>query len=340
MPAARRTCPCNRTDAIKQYDDWVAHFTNDCSLPQAEFDRAWVYEQAGRDADAVRFYTNFVARFPNSPLAPLAQNATGNYFFNQGNYVEAERAYQLLYRNTNWSSGELAYQARLAAGRSAFSRQGFAEAADYFTSLINSLIKDTNSSPELLSQAYLAYGDTLVAMTPSGDVTNSVRKFSEAINAFSRIPETDRLAPRAWGRIADCHLQLAAQDSSRYLQASNFYQKVFSAPLADIAARSQAEVGLAEVLKKQAATRSPAEQTTLLNLALDHYLNVVLEKNLRPGEQPSPFWLAKAGQDAAQMLENQARWPEVVNLYQRLLSVLPSQQAGLEKKLDQAKRKL
>jgi TolA-binding protein len=330
-------------EALEQYDQWVAQHTNHNALPQVEFDRAWTYSQAGKDTNAMQLFGQFLVRFPKSQLAPYAQNWMGDYFFNQGKYPEAEKNYQLLYENTNWPVSELTYQARLAAGRAAFSRQGYSDATNDFSVLINLLKSDTNSPSSILPSAYIALGDTLIAISAS-ESTNGLQRFAQAINAFLQVPETNRLAPLAWGRIADCHLQLAAQDVARYLQSSNYYQRVINAtnaPFASIAARSEAEVGLGIVCEKMANQRPDAERPAVMALALDHYRNVIYLANIQPGEQRDNFWLARAGLEAARILESQGRWAELVALYQRLISLLPPNlHPALEKKLEQAKKRL
>ena len=329
----------NWTEAEAKLDAWVAAYTNHPALAQAEFDRAWVYEQAGQDAKALQLYTNFVSRNPLSPLAPLAQNAAADHYFNLGKYEESEKNYQLLFQNTNWASSGLALRARLCAGRSAFNRQGFTDATNYFVTLINLLNSDPAHSQDLLCSAYFALGDTFIAM-PALESTNSLKKFGEAIVVFSRIPETNALAPMAWGRIADSHFQLAVQDASRYTNALQFYQKVMDSPASPLSERSDAECGVAGVLEAQARTMAPPEQLPLLKQALDHYLNIALEKNLHPGEKPDPFWLGRAGLEAARILEFQNQWSEAANLYQRLQKALPNLRGILEKKAEQARRKL
>jgi TolA-binding protein len=329
----------NWTEAAARLDAWVATYTNHPTLAQAEFDRAWVYEQAGQDAKALQLYTNFVARNPLSALAPLAQNAAADHYFNTGNYEDAEKHYQLLFQNTNWAGSGLALRARLCAGRSAFNRQGFSDATNYFVNLINLLNSDPTQSLDLLCSTYFALGDTFIAM-PSLENTNSLKKFGEAIVVFSRIPETNSLAPMAWGRIADCHFQLASQDASRYTNALQFYQKVMESPASPPSERSDAECGVAGVLEAQARSMAPPEQLPLLKQALDHYLNIALENNLRPGEKPDPFWLGRAGLEAARILESQNQWTEAANLYQRLQKALPNLRGILEKKVDQARRKV
>lgn len=329
----------NWAEAEAKLDAWVATYTNHPALAQAEFDRAWVYEQAGQDVKALQLYTNFVSLNPLSALAPLAQNAAADHYFNIGSYEDAEKNYQLLFQNTNWASSGLALRSRLCAGRSAFNRQGFTDATNYFVTLINLLNNDPVQSQDLLCSTYFALGDTFIAM-PSLENTNSLKKFGEAIVVFSRIPDTNSLAPMAWGRIADCHFQLAAQDASRYTNALQFYQKVMDSPASPLSERSDAECGVAGVLEAQARSMAPPEQLPLLKQALDHYLNIALENNLRAGEKPDPYWLGRAGLEAARIFEFQNQWTEAANLYQRLQKALPNLRGILEKKVDQARRKV
>jgi TolA-binding protein len=308
--------------AAAQYDAWVARFADSPALPQAEYDRAWLYDQAGDGARALALFTNYVARFPATRHAMLAQNWMGDYFFNRGQFVKAEENYQRLFQNTNCPP-ELAYQSRLAAGRAAFARQGFENARSYFTNLIN----DAKCPADVAAQALFALGDTWIEEPPA-DRAKPLEKFADAINAFSRVTQThatNRLAPLAWGKIGNCHLQLASSAPGRYEQAADAYKKAMEHPQADFAARALAELGLANVLEKQA---QPAA-------ALEHYQNVLYyEKILRDGEQPYARAVKEAGLAAGRLLEEQQKWGEAAKTYQRLAGELPSLRATLDKKIE------
>lgn len=324
----------NLADAIAQYDAWVVRFTNYPSWSQAEFDRAWLNYEAGRQSNAVTLLTNYVARFPSSTNAPLAQYLVAGYFFGQGDFLNAELNYKILFQSTNWPPSDLTYQARMMAGRAAFARGGFKEAVSYFVDVIN----DDHAPPALVVEAYYYYGDT-VEEEPPKDPANPLQKHPQAIQIFSKIPATNHLAPRAWGRIADCYLQMAAQDPSQYDRAVEFYGKVMGSDLADLATRSQAEVGLGLALEKQAELKAAPEQPRLVDLALDHYLNVLNGKNLREGEKANPYWLGQAGFASGKLLEKGQKWGLAVKIYQRLMEV-PPLRAAAENKLAAAKAHL
>ena len=82
-------------------------------------------------------------------------------------------------------------------------------------------------------------------------------------------------------------------------RATNAYAQVFNSPYANISARSQAQIGFGIALEKKAALATARSRRALLKLALDNYLDVFDGNNLRDGEQADPFWVKKAGLQAA-----------------------------------------
>lgn len=322
-------------NAAQAYDAWVAKFTNNPSLPQVEYDRAWIHSQRGDPTNAVALFTNFVARFPAHPNAPLAQQWVGDFYMNQGDFRNAELQYQLLFQNTNWPPSLLTYEARLMAGRAALARQGYPDAIGYFTNLIN----DAQCPPSTLAQAYFAYGDAL-RFQPSREGADALAQFGEAIRAYSAICvdfPTNPLVPLALGAIANCHLQLAKDDPSRYAAATNNYAEVIHLPTADLGTRCEAEVGLGIALEKAAAARPPAEKAKEDQRALDCFLNVLYGNNRRPNEPPDRFWMCRAGLEAARIAESFQRWDLALTIYANLLELDPGLRTTLDGRIARAK---
>ncbi|MCX6896796.1 MAG: tetratricopeptide repeat protein, partial [Verrucomicrobia bacterium] len=191
--------------AIAEYDRWLADFAGHEARPRAEFARAWDLGRTGEATNALAFFANFAAHFPTNELAPLAQNWVADFYLQRGDYKNAEANYQLLFQK--WPATPVTYQAQLMAGRAAVARLGYADAAGYFTRLIN----DLSCPAELVAQAYFEYGDAMMRMD-STDTNKPFANFEEAIVIFGKIPQkhpaSDLVAP-AWGRIGDCYLQLA-----------------------------------------------------------------------------------------------------------------------------------
>jgi TolA-binding protein len=318
--------------AIQRYEKWLARYTNHALTPKALYNFARTQYRAGNDTNALSLFTDFVARFPTNDLAPRAQMWIGNFFYTANDFLNAERGFQTLFQNTNWAGNPLAYEARMMAGRAAFARQAYSDAEGYFTNLVN----DRSCPAEMVAEAFFAYGDTL---TLQAENPPRLQKYSEAKEAFSRIPQlypASPLAPAAWGRIGDCYFQLAGQDSKLYEPAAEAYREAMKSPAADIHIRSQAEVGLGKLLEKQAALRQPPENKPFLIEARDRYLNVFNGANLREGEKPSPFWVKEAGFAAARLAEDQQEWDVAAKIYERLSKILPPVQNSIEKKLERA----
>jgi TolA-binding protein len=318
--------------AITVYDNWVEHFaTNTLLLPQVAYARAWANFQAGRETNAFLLFTNFIAQFPSNGLAPVAQWWVGDHFFNEGDFVNAERNYKYVFQN--WPESSLAYPAKMNAGRAAMGRFGYSDAIEYFMSLTS----DTNCPSDLDAQALFAYGGALM-QEPSSDTNKPLANFDQAIPVFKAIcqlyPESEQAA-LAWGEIGDCYLQLTNYDT-----ATGAYAQVTNSPVASVAARSQAQVGIGLVFEKRAAQATGQDQTELLESALQNYLNVLYGKNLRDGEQADSFWMEKAGLQAASVTEALGEWPQVVNVYRRLEDLLPPLHGSLEKKIANAQEHL
>jgi tetratricopeptide (TPR) repeat protein len=326
----------NWAAAIGVYDGWVTNFAGHGALPLVLFQRAWANYQAGFQTNAIALFSSLMAEFPTNQAAALALNWVADYYFQSGDFAKAEENYQLLFQR--WPASDLTYQARMMAGRSAAARLGFAEAVGYFTALIN----DVKCPPSLVAQALFAYGDATMQLESSG-TNRPFANVEEAVRAFGKLQQlypTNELAVLAWGRIGDCYLQLAAQDPKYYDSSAQAYQKVIDNARADCSARSQAEVGLALVLDKQARRKPEAELIEARKLALEHYLNVVYGKNLREGERVDPFWVKKAGLEATKLAEELQMWEQAVKLYEHLRQLLPSLTPMWDDKILKAKAHL
>lgn len=329
------------TNALAALDQWVTNYAAHPLLAQGEFSRARAFDKAGQSTNAFALMTNFISRFPSNELASLAQNWIADFYWNQQDYRSAEKSYQELYQKFK-PSRELAYQARLMAGRSAFGRLDYAEAAKYFKSLVTDLItlgdKSTNGMGTLTDEAWFALGDTLFQDFLSN--TNEAL-MGEAITAFSRITKdsTNAMAQLAWGRIGDCYFQLAAQDPAQYVKAAQFFSNVVYSIHAKADARSRAQVCLGNVCLKQ-AEKSGAEKGPLVEQAFNHFWNVVTEANLLDGETFDPKWTYEAGLAAVKICESSERWEQALKIYELLAKRLPPLRPAFEKKMAVARMNL
>jgi TolA-binding protein len=316
--------------AIRQYESILAtHKERSPIRARAEYFRALDTALSGLETNALVYFTNFVAAHPTNSLAARAQWWIADHYWRQQDYVNAELNYQLVFKN--WPASDLAYEARMMAGRAAMARLSLSDAIGYFTNLTS----DLSCPPELKPKAMFAYGDALMRL-PSGNTNDPLANYAEAIKVFSSIERnypSNGLAALAQGMIGNCYLQLAGADPRAFESATNAYSRVLTNAEASVAARSQAEVGLATVLEKLALRQEGEARTSLLQAALDRHLNVFLEKNLRPGEASDPFWVRKSGLEAGRLAETLQLWPQALKLYERLQALVPSLEPLLQNKI-------
>ncbi len=334
--------------ALSAYASWLANYATNAAVTglvaRATFDLARVTHRADPGPGSLALLTNFIARFPDDPNAPLAQYLVAEQLFNQGDYARAELAFldKLLDPARARPGDELPFRARLMAGKAAVYRQGWQSARDHFDWLITNGPLSVVASPvpvPVVVEAYIYRGD-LFMLEPRPAGTDPLAGYAEALNAFTKVVErfpTNDLAPRAWGRIGDCHLQLATVDPKRYDAAAEAYRKVIESP-AGAGLRSMAEVARGLVFKKQAALKPPAEQPALYEAAMTHFLNVLYGRNLRAGEAPDPPWVRQAGLEAAELAEALRQWDVALGIYQRLVRELPPLRARFERKIEELRR--
>jgi TolA-binding protein len=318
--------------ALQHYEAWLNRFGSTNQLrSRAEFSYADANYQAGRLTNALPLFTNFLARFPNDPNAPAARYSVGALYYAQKDYVNAESTFQRLFQD--WSGHKLAYEARIMAARSAAARQAYKAAYDYSVALGT----DTNAPPQLAVDAFFIAGDSIIQQP--GDPAKPLENFELAITAFNKIIQlypTNSSAPLAWGRIGDCHFQLASRDPKLYESATNAYFKVLTSPMAGISARSQARVGIGIVLERLARTTDPE----LWRAAFESYYSVADPRHLRDGEKLDPYWFYNAGLAAARLAEEHQEWETAIRIYLRMIDALPALRPGLERKLEKAREQL
>lgn len=317
--------------AISQYERWRSDFPTDALRFQADYALAMANFQVGNETNAFRLFTNFVVQFPTNDLAPLAQLWVADYFFRLGgtNYMDAERNYKILYQNTNWQGSPLVYQARMMAGRAAMGLSSYKDAIEHFTSLTS----DTNCPPTLNAQALFAYGSALMQLEST--TNNPLANFQLATNVFNQLCQlypTNEPGVLAWSEIGDCDLQLTNYDG-----ATNAYARVFNSPHANLSARCRAQIGFGLALEKKAALATGTNQTALLQLALDKYLDVFdsnVGTNLRGNEVADLFWVKKAGLQALPLMEalGLADAERLNAFFDHLERLLPQLKDSLEKK--------
>jgi TolA-binding protein len=329
--------------AVQEEELWLQKFPTNELRPQVEFALAWSHAKAGDETNALNLFTNFLAQFPTNELAPRAKFWVGDYYMGLGDYVGAQSAYQEIVENPDWPVTLLTYQARLAAGRAAFKRQGWKDAETHFTSLVNDL---AHCPPSIAAEAMFALGDTKTKQTEPGGPQDRI---AEAKKVFQKIPDhfgTNELVrdlvllPAAWGRIGDCSLQLASQEPAQYERATNAYWQVLTNKAADAELRSKALFAIGRAFELQAAGLPASEATNLLSAAFEHYYDVVIGAGPLAQTGTDPLSLKEAGLAAARIAEERRQWKRAISIYERMAPAVPTLKRRLQDKIDKAREQL
>jgi TolA-binding protein len=312
--------------AIAGYTNWLVSFPTNSLRPQVMYALALANSQAGNETNAFASFTNFVAQFPANEFAPQAQWWIADHFFRLGgtNYVDAEKNYEYVYQNFPTNQA-LDYAAQLMAGRSAAARQDFAEAIhDYFSPLE----ADTNCPEDVQRAVLFEHGKALMEM-PSSDTNSPLANFQMARGVFNQLTQkypTNEFGALAWFYTGNCDVQLTNYDI-----ATNDYAQVLNTNIAaTITTRSMAQVGLGKALEQKAGLVTGTNQTALVQMALNNYLDVFYENNLRDNETADPYWTEEAGIQALHLIETSGL-ANTNRFIDRMEQLLPELRDSLEK---------
>jgi outer membrane protein assembly factor BamD (BamD/ComL family) len=312
--------------AVTNYEGWLQQYPTNELRPQADYALAQAVFHAGDEARALKLFTEFVAQHPADTNAPLAQFWIGDHFFRAENFVAAETNYEAVFQNPAWKNSPLFYPAQLMAGRAAMGRTDFKDASVYFTALI----VDTNCSAELRDRARFAAGAALMHMD-SSDTNSTFANLQSATNLFAQIiaeNPTNDFTLRALGETADCDVLLGD-----FVSATNAYAQIFGTNSnAGVSARSRAQTGFGQALEKMASQNTNVDQANL-QTALDAYLDVFDQKNLRDGETADLFWVKEAGLKAAPLVGKLLDAHTQKKFYAALEQKLPQLASAIEKKI-------
>jgi TolA-binding protein len=319
------------TNAFNSYTNLEGSpdFATNALRPRVEFSIALDCAKAGLESNALSRMSNVVSLtnlFPGDFNEALAQNWIGNHHMNHGNYSDADYAFQELANPKYFpNAGDLAWEARLNAGRAAFNHQDLPGASnDFFLVAAN-----TNAPAALQAEGYFQLGYTDFQLWEHNRTNENL--LTAAIAALRKVADSSPsnfLATLAVGQLGNCFLEWADLNKTNvnnYTNAIPFFKTVLldtnNLP-ADITARSQAEYGLGLIAERQEQTQE----------ALRHYCNVVFDTDT---EHADPYWVKEAGVKAAALCEARKDWQGAIAVYRQVQEVVPSLHDAMQKKIDQ-----
>ncbi len=303
-----------RPETIGDFDRVIEKYPDTAAAESAYYMKVIGLYRLGRDVQAMVAAKAFVGRYPESSYAPQVEFWMAKAQYNAGNYIEAEEQF-------------LAFVARHPA-------HAFADDALYRAGLSAGRRKEYVRSNETLARLFKEYPDSArapEARFAQADVLTQLGKFAEAILIFDEIINRyarDELVASAWGRKGDCQFALGADDPGRYEESIAAYRVVTRMPGVRPGLALQAEYKIGRAHEKLNRADAAVEQ---------YYARVIvpyvemLAKREAPSESHT-VWFTRAAVNAADILEAQQEWRQLVRVLDRLAA------AGLPVSRDAAKR--
>ncbi|MBI9019991.1 MAG: tetratricopeptide repeat protein [Verrucomicrobia bacterium] len=278
--------------------------------PQAYYMRGFCRYLQGDIEEALVICRTFIEKYPASLWTPEVLFWLGEHAYNRGNYPQAQTTFLDIV--ARFPQNALADEALLWAANALLEQDSYLDA---FT-LYSRLAKEYPASP-LLLQARFAQGE---ALTELGEFPRAILAYEEIIKAAPDLP----LADRARGRLGDCLFTLGTTEATRYQEAMDAYQALYKRPATPFALKLQA---LYKIARCEDKTGQPEK-------AFAHYMEVVYQGG-SSAEALSPeavLWFTRAALEAAAQQEQQARWNEAVNIYERIIQAgVPAQDEAVRR---------
>ena len=324
-------------EAREALDQWIAEFPDHALLAEVEFDQAWATAMAGNEDEALGLFEDFLTRRDHSSGAK-AQFWIGNHHLQNGEFVDAEAAFQQVY--TKWPTTELRHQARMMAGYAATERQAYTDAREYFGKLVENFLNSRTANAnggdtvpdDIAVDAFFAHADsfTLGATEETRDESfgNAIQTLNQLVNAFTQREQTFPQHPNALARMAECHRQI-----NRREEATRLFREALALPSSDPDLRAQIKINLALALEDAARTLEPepaeARNTEALTLLEKVYLGLP-----DGSSRPADAWMIKAGIELTRMLERRNSFERAASVYEQMLERFPSMTAELAPRLE------
>jgi TolA-binding protein len=293
-------------EALAELEQLSARGPDDELAQRALYHRGWAWAMKGQEeSKTLPDFTEFLKKYPQSPVAPEVQFWLADYFLRKKDYVKAQEQFQSL--TETYPASGIADKAQYFAARAAYSRQDFKTAIDLFEGLLKKF-------PESSFRCDARFGE--------GDALTELNQFDNALIVFDTLvkefPDCYVLC-EALGRKGDCQETLTRHEDA----VATFHKALDCAQ--DPTMRNQLiwKLGLS------------LERAGKLDEAMQAYSKPLYEETAssESNEPPERFWLCKAARDAARMKEQQQQWRDAITLYQKLIESCPDMKTLAEDKI-------
>jgi TolA-binding protein len=262
---------------------------------RADYLTIWLEDAtSGNEAKVIALAKRFIQQHESSSLVASVRMKLGEMYYRAEDFANAETQFELLAEQN--STGAFTERALFFAGESAMASMA-GQSLDRALVLFDRVVQ---LNGEL---KWAARNEQAVIERKLGKPQDVLVLYDEVLSGAAR-PGEKREAICGKG---DIFFEMAATDPQNYQRAIEAYDKLASDKDAPAHWRNQA------LFKKGLCLEKKADRTAAL---ASFY--TVLEEGVRPDRPHEFFWFYKAGFNAGQLLEADARWESAAAVYEKL----------------------
>ena len=277
----------------------------------ADYLMIWLEDTtSGGEAKVIALAKKFIQEHESSSLVASVRMKLGEMYYRAEDFANAETQFELLAEQN--SAGPFFERALFFAGESAMASMA-GQSLDRAIVLFDRVVQ---LNGEL---KWAARNEQAVIERKLGKSQDALVLYDEVLNGAAR-PAEKREAICGKG---DIFFEIAATDPQNYLRAIEAYDKLASDKDAPLHWRNQA------LFKKGLCLEKKADR----GAALASFYTV-LDEGMRPDRPHEFFWFYKAGFDAGQLLEADAKWESAAAVYEKLAAAGGTRSDEARERLD------
>jgi TolA-binding protein len=278
---------------------------------RADYLTVWLEDATpGSEAKVIERAKRFIQQHESSSLVASVRMKLGEMYYRAEDFANAETQFELLTEQN--STGAFTERALFFAGESAMASMA-AQSLDRALVLFDRVVQ---LNGEL---KWAARNEQAVIERKLGKPQDAVALYDEVLNGAARLGEK-REAICGKG---DIFFEMAATDPQNYQRAIEAYDKLAADRDAPAHWRNQA------LFKKGLCLGKKADRTAAL---ASFY--AVIDEGMRPDRPHEFFWFYKAGFNAGQLLEADAKWESAAAVYEKLAAAGGSRSDEARERLD------
>ena len=278
---------------------------------RADYLMIWLEDTtSGGEAKVIALAKKFIQEHESSSLVASVRMKLGEMYYRAEDFANAETQFELLAEQN--SAGPFFERALFFAGESAMASMA-GQSLDRAIVLFDRVVQ---LNGEL---KWAARNEQAVIERKLGKSQDALVLYDEVLNGAAR-PAEKREAICGKG---DIFFEIAATDPQNYLRAIEAYDKLASDKDAPPHWRNQA------LFKKGLCLEKKADR----GAALASFYTV-LDEGMRPDRPHEFFWFYKAGFDAGQLLEADAKWESAAAVYEKLAAAGGTRSDEARERLD------